>query len=93
MIDCQTVEKTLEERGSRYGKFKDHAALSQALKAAMYAHAGWYRLAPDQKEALEMISHKMARIINGDPNYADNWHDIGGYSGLIDKRLTNGTIL
>jgi Domain of unknown function (DUF6378) len=89
MIDCQTVERTLEERGKRYGTFSEHADISQQLKDALKKQSGWYRLTPDQKEALEMICHKMARIINGDPNYADSWHDIAGYAKLIDERLTN----
>lgn len=92
MIDCQTVERTLEERGKRYGTFSDHAEIAQQLKAVLQAKPGWYRLAPDQKEALEMVCHKMARIINGDPNYADSWHDIAGYASLIDERLTNARI-
>lgn len=89
MIDCQTVEKTLEERGKRYGTFKDHAAISQALTGMMRSRQGWERLSDDQKEALEMIAHKIARILNGDSDYADSWHDIAGYATLIDERLTN----
>lgn len=41
----------------------------------------------DKKEALEMIMSKMARIINGDPNYKDSWTDIIGYAKLIEKDL------
>jgi len=89
MIDCQTVERTLEERGKRYGTFSEHAEIAQQLKSVLQAKPGWYRLATDQKEALEMICHKMARIINGDPNYADSWHDIAGYAKLIDERIKN----
>lgn len=44
-------------------------------------------LAPDQRESLEMVMHKIARIINGDPNYADSWHDIAGYAKLVADRL------
>jgi len=44
-------------------------------------------LLPDHKEALEMIQHKIARILNGDPNYADSWQDIAGYAQLIVKRI------
>lgn len=95
MTDCQTVEKTLEERGKRYGSFFGHAEISQQLKAVlrMYEARRGCDLAVDQREALEMICHKMARIINGDPDYADSWHDIAGYAGLIDRRLTDGTEL
>lgn len=34
-----------------------------------------------------MICHKMARIINGDPNYRDSWDDVAGYATLVAKRL------
>jgi len=47
-------------------------------------------LAHDQQEALDMICHKIGRILNGDPDYADNWHDIAGYAQLVADRL-NGT--
>lgn len=82
-----SIDKTLDERGARYGKFKDHATISQALKDVMQMTDGWSRLSPDQAEALEMIQHKVARILNGDPNYHDSWHDIGGYSKLVADRL------
>lgn len=47
----------------------------------------WRHLAPDQREALEMIAHKIGRILNGDPNYADSWADIAGYAKLVADRL------
>ena len=81
------VTETLTERGNRYGKFKDHAELSQRLKEAMHCSNVWDRLEPDMREALEMIQHKIARILNGDPTYADSWHDIAGYAKLVDDRL------
>lgn len=81
------VDDTLNERGSRYGVFTGHAAIVQELKAVLHKTPGWEALAPDQKEALDMIVHKMGRILNGDPNYADSWHDIAGYAKLVDDRL------
>lgn len=83
----QSVDATLTERGNRYGKFKDHAELSQKLKETMYCADGWEYLSSDMREALEMIQHKVARILNGDPTYADSWHDIAGYAKLVDDRL------
>lgn len=81
------VNKTLDERGERYGKFRNHAELSQKLKQEMKKKATWWDLSPSQQESLEMIANKIARILNGDPNYADNWHDIAGYATLIDLQL------
>ena len=47
----------------------------------------WYGLGNDQQEALEMIAHKLGRIANGDPDYADSWVDIAGYAKLVADRL------
>lgn len=84
-----SVDQTLDERGNRYGKFVHHAELSQKLKDACVVHAMNIKneLAADQWEALEMILHKIARIVNGDPNYTDSWHDIAGYAKLVEDRL------
>lgn len=87
MTKPNDVTATLTERGTRYGKFTGHAKVTQELKQVMFTHPGWTRLAFDQKEALDMIAHKIGRILNGDPNYADSWHDIAGYAALVDKRL------
>ena len=42
----------------------------------------------EMKEALEMLAHKTGRILNGDPYFHDSWHDIIGYTRLVEKRLT-----
>lgn len=81
------VETTLQERGSRYGSFREHAEIAQDLQDVMRIPEGWTRLAPDQKQALTVIADKIARILNGDPNYSDNWHDIQGYAKLVEDRL------
>ena len=88
---AQTISATLTERGSRYGTFVGHAAITQEIKDVLHRSQNWQKLAADQKEALEMVAHKMGRILNGDPNYADSWHDIAGYSALVDDRL-NGVV-
>ena len=81
------VENTLEERGKRYGEFSHLALISQDLKMIIHRTNGWKRLGVDQAEALDMIMHKIARILNGDPNYIDSWHDIIGYVKLIENIL------
>jgi hypothetical protein len=81
------VNAILNERGSRYGSFYANADTAQLLKQAMQSLDGWERLQVDQCEALEMIVHKIARILNGDPNYADSWIDIAGYAKLVADRL------
>lgn len=81
------IEDTLAERGARYGSFKEHAEIAQRLQDSLRAAPGWEKLAPDQKQALSVICDKMARMLNGDPNYMDNWHDIIGYAKLVEDRL------
>lgn len=82
------ISATLGERGKTYGTFAELGKISQPLKFVMRDQPGWYALDADQKEALEMIATKIARILNGDPNHADHWHDIAGYASLVDKRLS-----
>lgn len=83
------VSLTLAERGKRYGEFKDHAQISQQLKLVLLKSPAAKNgcLNYDQQEALEMILHKVARVLNGDPNYVDNWLDIEGYARLVRQRL------
>ena len=78
------VEETLVERGDRYGAFTDNAAVTQCLKETMRHTQNWDRLEPEMREALDMIAHKISRILNGDPNYTDSWHDIAGYAQLVE---------
>lgn len=85
------ISAVLQERGSRYGKFTGHAKITQQLKTVMWDHPGWAKLDDDMCEALEMVAHKIGRILNGDPKYADNWIDLAGYSKLVADRLENGT--
>jgi len=86
------LEQTLAERRKRYGDFPGHAEITQALKTTIQMAPGWQGLSHDQREALEMIAHKIGRILNGDPNYADSWHDIAGYARLVENRLETGGV-
>lgn len=85
----QEIDAILNERGSRYGDFMGHAEVTQQLKNVMMAHLikKHKALVVDQQEALEMIFHKVGRIVNGDPDYVDSWVDIAGYAQLVADRL------
>ena len=82
-----TVDNTIIERGERYGCFKDGASVMQTLKSIVHDEVGWKNLNSSQREAMDMILHKIGRIVNGDPDYDDSWHDIAGYATLIVKQL------
>ena len=81
-----SIDKVLNERGSRYGDFADVATVSQDLQHVLFCAAD-QKLADDQREAIQMICSKLARIVCGDHNYADSWTDIAGYATLVEKRL------
>lgn len=83
------TSEILKERGNKYGDFTDHARITQALKTAMRASRNWERLSDDKKEGLEMICHKIGRLLNGDPEYSDNLDDLIGYAVLMRDRLRN----
>ena len=87
--DAGDIVATLNERGNRYGKFSGHAQVTQEIKRAMSHHARALgkTFTDSQWEALEMIAHKIGRIVNGDPDYADSWVDIAGYAKLVADEL------
>jgi hypothetical protein len=87
ILNPTSLDAVLKERGSRYGSFLKHAVITQRIKAVMADTPNWVALNDDMVEALEMIAHKIGRILNGDPTYADSWVDIAGYAQLVADRL------
>lgn len=81
------MSKLLEQRGQNYGDFSGQASISQGLKDVARNGVQYDSLKPFQKESVEMILHKIARIVNGNPNYIDSWRDIIGYSQLVIDEL------
>jgi transposase len=84
-----SIGTVLDERGARYGNFIDQARIAQQLKnvAHTFAMQQGKTFDVDQAEAIDMILSKLARILNGDPHYADSWIDIAGYAKLVADRL------
>ena len=83
-----TIKETLSQRQEQYGSFEDVAMFTEQMVDVM--RKGYYeKLAYNQKMALYMICSKMARIVNGNPNHKDSWHDIAGYATLIDNELVS----
>lgn len=88
-MTTENIQAILDERGSRYGSFLDNARISQELYTTVVnenvdrsLNRNQSTLQTYQLEALKMICHKIARILSGDPSYADNWDDIAGYAQL-----------
>ncbi len=76
------INETLAERGSRYGPFVENAECIMDLQACVRHHhqLSFHIMCKYQQYALDMIMMKVGRIVTGDPDYIDNWHDIIGYA-------------
>lgn len=81
------IDETLEERGNRHGDFKHNSDVAQSIKAIMECGDNWKNMPAYQKETLHMIAHKIGRILAGDNNFHDHWHDIIGYARLVEREL------
>jgi hypothetical protein len=81
------IEAILNEREKTHGSFMEHARITQELKAIMFSGYKYPDLSPSQTEALDMIAHKIGRILAGNPNHKDHWVDIVGYAQLIVNQL------
>ena len=89
----ETVDDVLNARAQNYGKFIEGAEIMQMVKRLVhnYVEQRGTSLAFDQLEAIDMIIHKLGRIVNGNPDHTDNWVDIAGYATLVADRLKGNT--
>lgn len=83
----QDVSALIAEREKTHGDFSQGAAVMQGMKGFMRLSPNWASLTVTQAEALEMIVHKIGRILAGDPNCADHYRDIQGYAQLVLDRI------
>lgn len=83
------IDETLAERQAQYGCFEDVAFATESIMGILSKVRGneLQDLPHTHRMALYMIASKMARIVNGDFNHLDSWHDIGGYAKLIEKLI------
>jgi hypothetical protein len=84
MNDVNTV---LNERNNTHGDFDTQAMIAQDLKWTMRQGVNYHKLSSAQREAVDMIAHKLSRVVNGNCNFLDHWVDICGYSQLIVKEI------
>jgi hypothetical protein len=84
----ENIESTLDDREAAYGSFLDNSIVTQKLKNVVRDFGRTYHdMSPDKAEAIDMIFHKISRIVNGDSGYRDSWHDIIGYAKLVEDTL------
>lgn len=89
------IDEILSERAKAHGDFTEHARITQNMKAMARNGANWKesRLTSVQMEAIEMILHKIGRIVAGDPRHCDHWDDIAGYAKLASMRANQSPTL
>lgn len=80
------IKDVTNARGAVYGDFRIQFRVAQQLKDVVYTSCQ-ASLSAAQREILDMIMHKVSRIIIGDPNYLDNWIDIQGYASLAQREI------
>jgi hypothetical protein len=83
------TKELLNERNNTHGPFTGNARVAQELKQVLQLTPSYYKMHDVHREALEMICHKIARIVNGDPTFDDHWDDIAGYA-LLPKKFNHG---
>jgi hypothetical protein len=81
------IEHMLDTRAKTHGEFSDNARVMQGLKNIVRDEPTWTHASYVQREALEMILHKIGRIVTGNPNEPDHWLDIEGYARLARERI------
>ena len=83
------IATTLSNREEIYGEYAGTAEIAVYLKTAIrgFTQERGKDLSPDQVDALDMIATKVARILNGNANHIDGWHDISCYAALVARRL------
>ncbi len=83
------VETILSEREETHGNFRDHARCTQRLKTVLRDELEIVgkTLTMEQQEALDMIFHKIGRMVAGDADFIDHWDDLAGYSSLVARVL------
>ena len=70
----------LQEREKTHGNFKLVSKVAQEIKNAF--HWGPNELSTSQREALDLIATKIARIVCGNSKWKEHWLDIAGYAKL-----------
>jgi hypothetical protein len=78
----------LVEREFTHGNFSATALIAQRFKDVARNTPNWgSNLTDIQRESLEAIFTKLARILSGNPHHLDHWRDIEGQAHLVSETL------
>lgn len=83
----EPVVALLTERGKTHGEYGVDARYAIAL--LLTVEQGFTpRHTATMRHSIIMICFKLARILAGDPDFADHWKDIAGYATLVAERCS-----
>lgn len=68
--------------------FAKQAAIAQELKRVMVTRMDWSTLKAPQREALEIVTHRMSAILNGGGMEKAHWRAIADYARSVERWLT-----
>ena len=81
LIPNPPFKMNIPNRDQQHGGMEAVGRLSQNLKAHLRDGKNWYQLTDGEAEALDMIAHKISRILSGaDPHDPQHWEDVVGYA-------------
>lgn len=86
------IAPLLNERGRTHGAYNDTARIAQELKRILRKSPDYATLPDVQRESLDMICTKIARVLCGDYACEDHWKDIAGYATLVIQLVEEGKI-
>jgi len=76
--------EVVEDRDTRYkGGYSSRATVSQKMKEVVRESTYWGELSYVEKEAVDEIIRKLARIVGGEQDRYDSWVDAAGYAQLV----------
>lgn len=75
----EEVQNVVRNRDASYGGFGGIAKTCQDFKEIARNCPSWNSLTPCEKEGIDMIFHKITRILYSPQKIRDSWVDIGGY--------------
>jgi hypothetical protein len=77
------TNSAVPNRDHQHGGLDAVGVVSQQIKSSMRVGVNWKTnsLHPAAKESLDMIAHKIARVLSGNnPHDFQHWEDIAGYA-------------
>ena len=85
--DLMDSSNSIPNRDHQHGGMEAVGQLSQSIKISIHAGINWHMLTPGEQEALDMIAHKIGRILSGnDPHDPEHWTDLAGYAHAAMRR-------